>query len=74
MLIVFGGIEVSLCCVVYYDYWLDKVCCFILLDVKVDILLFGNVECVLVEVVYCLVNGELINKMVDICGMVVNLV
>lgn len=58
----------------YYDYWLDKVCRFVLFDVKVDILLFGNVECVLVEVVYCFVDGENIVSMINICGMAVNFV
>lgn len=71
VLVIFGGIEVSLCCIVYYDYWFDIVCCFVLVDLKVDMLMFGNGECLLVEVVYCLVMGELISEICDVCNIVI---
>lgn len=71
MFVIVGGIEVSLCCIVYYDYWSEKVCCFVLFDFKVDMFFFGNVECFFVEVIYWLVVGEDIVDLWDICGIVI---
>lgn len=68
--VLLGGIEVFLCCIVYYDYWLDKVCCLVLMDLKVDFLMYGNGECLIIEVMYCLVKGEKIYEIIDVCGMV----
>lgn len=44
VVIVIGGIEVSLRRFVYYDYWSDKVRKFMLIDSGVDLLVYGMSE------------------------------
>lgn len=63
---IFGGIEVSLRRIAYYDYWFDIVRRFVLVDSKVDMLMFGNGERSLVEVAYRLAMGELISEIRDV--------
>lgn len=70
ILVLVGGIEVSLCRIVYYDYWFNKVCRSVLMDFKVDLLVYGNVEWVVVEVVYWVVVGQEMKEICDVCGMV----
>ncbi|MCY3023668.1 MAG: YgiQ family radical SAM protein [Planctomycetota bacterium] len=49
--LVIGGLEASLRRLAYYDYWSDKVKRPILLDAKADILVFGQAELALQELV-----------------------
>ena len=66
--IILGGIEASLRRIAHYDYWSDKVRRSILPDTKADLLLFGNAERALVEVVHRLAKGEPISSITDVRG------
>lgn len=66
--IVLGGIEASLRRIAHYDYWQDKVRRSILADAPADILLYGNAERAIVEVVQRLARGDSIASMTDIRG------
>lgn len=66
VLVIVGGVEVLLWWFVYYDYWSDKVCRFILMDSKVDFVVFGMGENLVVEIVWWFVVGDLVK---DFCGM-----
>ncbi|MBX7081680.1 MAG: YgiQ family radical SAM protein, partial [Nannocystaceae bacterium] len=63
-----GGIEASLRRIAHYDYWSDVVRRSILLDAKADLLLFGNAERALVEVVHRLAAGEDVASIRDVRG------
>jgi uncharacterized radical SAM protein YgiQ len=66
--IVLGGIEASLRRIAHYDYWQDKVRRSILMDAKADILLYGNAERAMVDVVHRLARGEAIENITDLRG------
>jgi len=56
--IIIGGLEASLRRFPYYDYWSDKVKRSILFDSKADILVYGNGEKAMVEILNALDKGE----------------
>lgn len=64
--IIAGGIEASLRRVAHYDYWADKLKPSILVDSKVDMLIYGMGEKPIVEVAKKLEKGELISDITDI--------
>ena len=66
--VVIGSIEASLRRIAHYDYWSDKVRRSILPDSKADLLLFGNAERALVELVHRLAAGEAIEAIRDLRG------
>lgn len=66
--IVLGGIEASLRRIAHYDYWQDKVRRSIITDAKADILLYGNAERAMVDVVHRLAKGESIEQITDLRG------
>ncbi len=66
--IILGGIEASLRRVAHYDYWQEKVRRSIVLDSKCDLLLYGNAERALIEVLHRLAKREPIASMTDIRG------
>lgn len=66
--IVLGGIEASLRRIAHYDYWQDKVRRSIITDAKADILLYGNAERAMVDVVHRLAKGEAIEQITDLRG------
>jgi len=68
--IVIGGIEASLRRIAHYDYWSDKVRRSVLLDSRADLLLFGNAERALVEVVHRVAAGEHPGDIQDVRGSV----
>ena len=67
--IVLGGIESSLRRIAHYDYWSDKVRRSILADAKADILLYGNAERAVVEVMHRLAKGAAPAQLDDIRGV-----
>ena len=66
--IVLGGIEASLRRIAHYDYWSDTVRRSILLDAKGDLLLYGNAEAALTELVTRLQAGEAIGDIGNVRG------
>ena len=66
--IVLGGIEASLRRIAHYDYWQDKVRRSIIMDAKADILLYGNAERAMVDVVHRLAKGHSIDSITDLRG------
>lgn len=66
--IVMGGIEGSLRRIAHYDYWQDKVRRSILVDAKVDLLLYGNAERAIVEIAHRLAAREPVDNIVDVRG------
>jgi uncharacterized radical SAM protein YgiQ len=64
--LVIGGIEASLRRFTHYDYWSDKLMPSILVDSKADILIYGNGEKPIRELVTRVKNGEKIKEMTDI--------
>lgn len=66
--IILGGIEGSLRRIAHYDYWSDKVRRSILMDAKPDILVYGNGERALIEIMHRLARGETIKTIVDVRG------
>jgi uncharacterized radical SAM protein YgiQ len=64
--IVIGGIEASLRRFTHYDYWSDKLMPSILVDSKADILIYGNGEKPIRELVARIKNGEIIKELTDI--------
>jgi len=66
--IIIGGIEASLRRLAHYDYWSDTVRRSILCDAKADMLLYGNAERALVELVHRLARKENITTITDIRG------
>jgi len=66
--ILLGGIEASLRRIAHYDYWQDKVRRAILVDAQADLLLYGNAERALVEIVHRLAAGEPVERITDVRG------
>jgi uncharacterized radical SAM protein YgiQ len=66
--IVVGGIEASLRRIAHYDYWSDKVRRSILLDTRADLLVYGNAERAIVEIVHRLARGESPASICDLRG------
>jgi len=66
--VVIGGIEASLRRFAHYDFYQDKVRLSILLDSKADLLIYGNGEAPLKELVDRLRNGDGIGNIRDIKG------
>ncbi len=64
--IVIGGIEASLRRFTHYDYWSDKLMPSILVDSKADLLIYGNGEKPIRELVSKLKDGVEIKQLVDI--------
>ena len=69
--IILGGIEASLRRLAHYDYWSDKVRRSVLVDAKADLLVYGNGERQIIEIVHRLANKEPIDQIDDIRGTVV---
>ncbi len=68
--IILGGIEASLRRLAHYDYWSDKIRRSILVDAKADLLVYGNGERQIVEIVHRLSKKEPIKELNDIRGTV----
>ena len=66
--IILGGIEGSLRRIAHYDYWSDTVKRSILMDSRADILLYGNAERAIVEVVHGLAKGYTFEQMSKMRG------
>ena len=66
--IILGGIEASLRRIAHYDYWQDKVRRSILADAPADLLLYGNAERAIVEVVHRLARNEPVESITDVRG------
>ncbi|KAA6184465.1 YgiQ family radical SAM protein [Thiohalocapsa marina] len=66
--ILLGGIEASLRRVAHYDYWSDQVRRSMLVDSKADLLVFGNAERAICEVVHRLARGEPVGAIRDVRG------
>ncbi len=66
--LVLGGIEASLRRIAHYDHWEDSVRRSILLDSKVDLLIFGMGERPVVEVAQRLAAGESIRQIRGVRG------
>jgi len=69
--VIIGGIEASLRRIAHYDYWSDKVRHAVLMDSKADILVYGNGERQIVEIMHRLAAGESIKDMLHIRGTAV---
>jgi len=61
-----GGIEASLRRFTHYDYWSDKLMPSILVDSKADLLIYGNGEKPLRELIERIKNGENFMEITDI--------
>ncbi len=66
--IILGGIEGSLRRIAHYDYWSDKVRRSVLLDSRADVLLYGNAERAIVDVVHGLSKGYTFEQMSSLRG------
>ena len=66
--VIAGGIEASLRRIAHYDYWADAVRRSVLLDSKADLLVYGNGERAIVEIVHRLARGEAIGAIRDVRG------
>ena len=66
--VLLGGIEGSLRRIAHYDYWSDKVRRSILMDSKADLLMYGNGERSIIEVMHRLAKGEKITDITDVRG------
>ncbi|MEI1714741.1 YgiQ family radical SAM protein [Acinetobacter baumannii] len=66
--VLLGGIEGSLRRIAHYDYWSDKVRRSILMDSKADMLMFGNGERAIIDVMHRLAKGEKIHEITDVRG------
>lgn len=66
--IILGGIEGSLRRIAHYDYWSDKVRRSILMDAKPDLLVYGNGERAIIEIIHRLSKGEAVKNIVDVRG------
>ncbi|WP_350561415.1 YgiQ family radical SAM protein [Psychrobacter sp. CAL346-MNA-CIBAN-0220] len=66
--IILGGIEGSLRRIAHYDYWSDKVRRSVLLDARADVLLYGNAERAIVDVVHGLSKGYSFEQMSKLRG------
>ncbi len=66
--VVIGGIEASLRRIAHFDYWSDKVRRSILVDSAADLLVYGNAERQIVEIVHRLAAGEAPSAITDLRG------
>ncbi len=66
--VLLGGIEASLRRIAHYDYWSDKVRRSVLMDSKADLLMYGNGERSIVEVMHRLAKGQKIHEITDVRG------
>ncbi len=66
--VIIGGIEASLRRIAHYDYYQDKIRPSILLDAKADLLVYGNGEKPLKEIIPRLKKGESIKSFNNIRG------
>ncbi len=66
--VLLGGIEGSLRRIAHYDYWSDKVRRSILMDAKADLLMYGNGERSITEIMHRLARGENIKDITDVRG------
>ena len=66
--VLLGGIEGSLRRIAHYDYWSDKVRRSILMDSKADLLMYGNGERSIIEIMHRLSRGEKIYDINDVRG------
>ncbi len=66
--VVIGGIEASLRRIAHFDYWSEKVRRSVLLDAKADLLVYGNGERQIVEIVQRLAEGQSPQDLTDIRG------
>ncbi|MEN9892830.1 MAG: hypothetical protein RLY78_3125, partial [Pseudomonadota bacterium] len=66
--ILLGGIEASLRRIAHYDYWQDKVRRSIVVDSQADLILYGNAERAVVEVVHRLARREPVAQITDVRG------
>lgn len=64
--IVIGGIEASLRRFTHYDYWSDKLMPSILVDSKADLLIYGNGEKPLRELIQQVKSGKKVSELQDI--------
>ncbi len=64
--VIIGGIEASLRRFTHYDYWSDKLMPSILIDSKADLLVYGNGEKPLHEILANLKNGKQISELTQI--------
>ena len=64
--VVIGGIEASLRRFTHYDYWSDKLMPSILVDSKADLLIYGNGEKPIRELIRCLRQERKIGEIFDI--------
>ena len=67
--IILGGIEGSLRRIAHYDYWSDKVRRSILIDARADVLLYGNAERAIVDVVHGLSKGYTFEQVAEKMGI-----
>ena len=66
--VVLGGIEASLRRIAHFDYWSQKVRRSILVDSQADLLVFGNGERAIVEIVHRLAAGTPVAELRDVRG------
>lgn len=66
--VLLGGIEGSLRRIAHYDYWSDKVRHSFLMDSKADMLMYGNGERAIIDVMHRLAKGEKIHEITDVRG------
>ena len=66
--VLLGGIEASLRRIAHYDYWSDKVRRSVLMDSKADLLMYGNGERSITEIMHRLARGEKIHEITDVRG------
>lgn len=71
--VLLGGIEASLRRVAHYDFYRDTVRAPIVLDAKADLLVYGNGEAPLAEIVARMQAGEPLRAIKDVRGTVVPL-
>lgn len=71
--VVIGGVEASLRRITHYDYYSDRVKPSVLLDSKADMLIYGNAEAPLEEIVKRCQKGEKLHDMKDIRGTTVTM-
>jgi len=71
--VVIGGIEASLRRIAHFDFYTDKVRPSITLDSKADVLIYGNGEAPLRELIIRLKAGEQLREIKNIAGTVVPL-
>ncbi|MBL8619690.1 MAG: YgiQ family radical SAM protein [Myxococcales bacterium] len=66
--IIIGGIEASLRRIAHYDYWSDAVRRSVLVDSHADLLVYGNGERAIVEIVHRLAQRQAIETIRDVRG------